>query len=169
MPLALLLLAFIVVPVVELYVIVQVVANAIGAGWTIALLVADSVLGTVLLRWQGRTVWRRFIEAMQGGQIPHREILDGVLIIVGGALLLTPGFVTDIVGVALLLPPSRTVFRRMLAGTLRRRAVVGFTEAAGRAGAGRRPRARAYDVEGTAWEAGDGRDPAPPAAPRLER
>ena len=155
MPLALLLVVFVVVPIAELYVIVEVVGEAIGAELTILLLVLDSVLGTLLLRAQGRAAWRRFLDAMRGGQIPHREILDGVLIVVGGALLITPGFLTDAVGLALLLPPTRALARRGLARTLRRRAVVGFAEAATADGPRPRPAGRPYDVEGTATEAPD--------------
>src|ERR687890_2150361 len=112
MPLLLVLL-FIVVPIVELYVIIQ-VGEAIGVLPTIALLIADSVLGSLLMRAQGRAAWRRFNGALAQGRVPHREVLDGVLVIFGGALLLTPGFVTDILGVLLLLPPTRAVVRRLL-------------------------------------------------------
>src|SRR4051812_14164711 len=109
----LLILLFIVVPIAELYVIIQ-VGQAIGALWTIALLIADSVLGSLLMRSQGRAAWRRFNEAVGAGRPPAREVLDGALVIFGGALLLTPGFLTDILGLLLLLPPSRAVIRRML-------------------------------------------------------
>src|SRR3954451_1719187 len=109
----LLILLFIVVPIAELYVILK-VGDLIGILPTVALLVADSLLGSWLLKAQGRTVWRRFQETMQAGRIPHREVLDGVLVIFGGAFLITPGFLTDIVGVLLLLPPTRSLFRRFL-------------------------------------------------------
>src|SRR5215213_6008726 len=92
-----LLLLFIVVPLVELYVIIQ-VGQAIGLVPTIFLLLLSAVLGTALLRSQGRAVWRRFNEALAERRVPHREVFDGVLVILGGALLLTPGFVTDILG-----------------------------------------------------------------------
>ena len=108
-----LVLLFIVVPIVEIYVIIQ-VGEAIGALWTIALLIADSILGSMLMRSQGRAAWRRFNEAIAGGRIPAREVLDGVLIVFGGALLLTPGFVTDIFGLAFLLPPTRALIRKLL-------------------------------------------------------
>src|SRR5215212_2993193 len=67
------------------------VGDAIGVLPTIALLAADSVLGSLLLRAQGRAVWRRFNETLAGGRMPHREVLDGVLEIFGGAFLITPG------------------------------------------------------------------------------
>src|SRR6266540_563235 len=108
-----LVLLFIVVPIVEIYVIIQ-VGQAIGALWTIALLVADSILGSMLMRSQGRAAWRRFNETVACGRVPAREVLDGALVIFGGALLLTPGFVTDIFGLIFLLPPTRTVVRRLL-------------------------------------------------------
>src|ERR671938_1590670 len=112
MPLLLVLL-FIVVPIVELFVIIQ-VGEAIGVLPTIALLIADSILGSMLMRSQGRAAWRRFNGALAEGRIPHREVLDGALVIFGGALLLTPGFVTDILGLVLLLPPTRALVRRVM-------------------------------------------------------
>ena len=109
-PLLALLVLFIVVPLAELYVILK-VGDAIGAAWTILLLAADSVLGALLLRSQGRAVWRRFNERSRQGGMPHREVIDGVLVIFGGAFLITPGFITDIVGLVLLLPPTRALVR----------------------------------------------------------
>ena len=103
----------ILVPLAELYVIFK-IGDAIGWLPTIALLAIDSVLGWWLLKSQGRTVWLRFQETMQSGRIPHREVLDGALVIFGGAFLLTPGFLTDILGFLLLIPPTRAVFRRLL-------------------------------------------------------
>ena len=85
-----LLLLFILVPIAELSVIIQ-VGQQIGVLWTIAILIADSILGSMLMRSQGRAAWRRFNVALQSGRPPAREVLDGVLVIFGGALLLTPG------------------------------------------------------------------------------
>ena len=167
MPLLGLVLVFVLVPIAELYVIIELLAEAIGPVPTILLLILDSVLGTLLLRWQGRAVWRRFLDAVRTGHVPHREILDGVLVIVGGALLITPGFITDIVGLALLVPPSRALARRGLDGWLRRRAVAGFAEATARGGGRSGRAARTYDVEGSATEAPD--DGAGTGARRLER
>jgi UPF0716 protein FxsA len=104
-------------------VIIQ-VGQAIGALWTILLLIADSVIGVRLLSWQGRNAWRRFQEALAAGRVPHAEILDGVMIVVGGTLLLTPGFITDAVGLLLLLPPTRALIRRALVRSLRRRGAI---------------------------------------------
>ena len=151
MPLLALLALFIVVPLAELYVILR-VGDAIGAIWTILLLAADSVLGSILLRTQGRSVWRRFNAALADGKMPHREVIDGVLVVFGGAFLITPGFITDVVGILLLVPPTRAVIRRLLVSRLGRRIAVN---------AATRGRMR-YDVEGTARE-----DPNPPG--RLER
>jgi UPF0716 protein FxsA len=120
---AFLILLFIVVPIAEIYVIIQ-VGQAIGAGWTIVLLIADSVIGARLVSWQGRTAWRRFQEAVAAGRVPHNEVLDGALIIVGGAFLLTPGFITDVFGLLLLLPPSRALVRRTAVRSIRRRGAV---------------------------------------------
>jgi UPF0716 protein FxsA len=112
--LVLLVLLFIVVPIAEIYVIIQ-VGQAIGVLWTILLLIADSIIGARLLSWQGRRAWLRFQEAIAQGRVPHREVMDGVLIIVGGAFLLAPGFITDVIGLVLLVPPSRALVRRLLA------------------------------------------------------
>src|SRR5437764_11220036 len=109
----LLVLLFIVVPLVELYVIIQ-VGEAIGVWWTLALLLADSILGAMLMRSQGRAAWRRFQAALSEGRVPARETLDGVLVVFGGAFLLAPGFITDVVGALLLAPPTRALIRRGL-------------------------------------------------------
>ena len=151
--LPLLIVLFIAVPIIELAVIIQ-VGQEIGLLWTIAILVLDSILGSVLMRSQGRAAWRRFNEALAAGRPPAREVLDGVLIIFGGALLLTPGFVTDFVGLTFLIPPTRAVLRRLLVRRLGGRLVV---SAAGRFGGGGPVRGpgrggRGYDVEGTATE-----------------
>ncbi len=114
-----LLVLFIAVPIVELAVILQ-VGSLIGFWPTVGLLIADSILGSVLMRSQGRAAWRNFNAALGSGRPPAREVLDGVLVIFGGALLLTPGFVTDIVGLLLLLPPTRAVVRRVLVRRLAR-------------------------------------------------
>ncbi len=112
MPLLLIIL-FIVVPIAELALLIQ-VGQLIGVWWTIALLIADALLGSFLLRTQTRTAWRRFNEALEEARVPHREVIDGVLVIFGGVLLLTPGFITDIFGVLFLLPPTRVLLRGLL-------------------------------------------------------
>ena len=146
-----LVLLFIVVPIVEIYVIIQ-VGQAIGALWTIALLVADSIAGSMLMRSQGRVAWRRFNEAIAAGRIPAREVVDGALVIFGGALLLTPGFVTDIFGAAFLLPPTRAVIRRLFLRQAIRRMTASMRVAAFPAAANGSPFTRPadFDYEGTA-------------------
>ena len=117
---ALLLLALIVVPIVELYVIVQ-VGQGIGILPTLALLVVMSLLGGYLLRREGTRTWRALREALQAGRLPAREVADGALVILGGALLLTPGFATDLFGLLCILPPTRAVLRWVLTGVVARR------------------------------------------------
>jgi UPF0716 protein FxsA len=147
-PLLALILLFIVLPLAELYVILK-VGDAIGVVWTILLLAADSLIGSLLLRAQGRSVWRRFNTALAEGKMPHREVVDGVLVIFGGAFLITPGFITDVIGLLLLLPPTRSLIRSQVVRRLGRRVAIGVTTRPGR----RQP--RDYDVEGTAREYDD--------------
>jgi UPF0716 protein FxsA len=148
MPLLGLIALFIIVPLAELYVIVQVVAPAIGPVPTILLLAADSLLGAWLMKSQGRTVWRRFNEALAQGRVPTREVVDGVLVIFGGAFLITPGFITDVIGLLLLLPPTRALIRRGLARRLLDRGAIRVA----RFGRNRPPDTRDWDVEGSATE-----------------
>jgi UPF0716 protein FxsA len=157
-PLAVLVVLFILVPLLELYLILQ-VSDAIGIGWTLLILIADSVLGSYLLKSQGRQVWRRFNEATAAGKVPHSEIIDGVLIIFGGAFLITPGFFTDVFGLLFLLPPTRAAFRRMVRRAIERGTVWGRVgSVAVRAGQARRDARSARNgapgdyVEGTATE-----------------
>ena len=112
MPLLLVLL-FIIVPIAELAVLIQ-VGQLIGVWWTVAILIADALLGSYLLRTQSRAAWQRFNDAINAGRIPHREVVDGVLVIFGGVLLLTPGFITDIFGLLFLFPPTRMLLRGLL-------------------------------------------------------
>ena len=144
MPLLLVVL-FIVVPIAELAILIQ-IGQLIGVWWTIALLVADAVLGSLLARSQGRLAWRRFNEALQAGRMPAREVMDGALVLFGGALLLTPGFLTDILGLVLLLPPTRALVRALLV-----RRFAGRMVASARVGP-RAPSARGWDVDGSAHE-----------------
>ena len=119
-----LVLIFILVPIAELYVIIK-VGGVIGVVPTLALLLADAVLGSMLLRHQGRAAWIRFNRALAEGRLPHKEVFDGVLVIIGGALLLTPGFLTDILGLIFLIPPTRALVRAMSARLVRRRMALG--------------------------------------------
>jgi UPF0716 protein FxsA len=108
---ALLFIMLLVVPITELYVIVQ-VGDVIGIPLTLLLLIAISVLGTVLLRREGAATYFRAREVLARGGIPSKELTDGFLILLGGALLLTPGFLTDIIGLVLIVPITRAPFKR---------------------------------------------------------
>ncbi len=120
-PLALL---FLLVPIVELAVILQ-VGQALGTWTTIFLLVAISVVGAALVKREGLGVLEQFRAQVRNGVVPGRELADGAMILVAGALLLTPGFVTDTVGLALLLPPVRAALRAGIARRARRRSFGG--------------------------------------------
>lgn len=168
----LLVILFIVVPIAELYVIVQ-VGQAIGILPTLILLLADAVLGSMLLKHEGRGAWRRFNEALAARRFPGKEVVDGVLIVIGGTLLLTPGFLTDVLGLFLLIPPTRAIARRVLKRlTVGRFAVVGMGGGGPGpfrppGGVGSRP-SRDYDFEGTAEEVPDD-GPKEPRLPRNDR
>jgi UPF0716 protein FxsA len=147
---AILVALFIVVPIVELYVIIQ-IGSLIGVWPTIALLLADAVLGSLLLRHQGRGAWRRFNAALAERRFPGREVADGLLIAVGGTLLLTPGFVTDILGAIFLIPPTRALVRRLLRGYVGRRFMVASVGSMG-GPVNHGPAKRGYDYDVTAEE-----------------
>jgi UPF0716 protein FxsA len=159
----LVLLLFLALPIAELYVIIQ-VGQAIGLAPTLLLLLLDGIAGFALARWQGRAAWERFNRALTAGRVPAKETFDGAMIIVGGAFLLAPGFITDVIGFALLIPPTRAVLRGLVARLARRR--VGFTvfgppprpssgPETGPGGARPRTPGRGYDYEGTAQEVTD--------------
>lgn len=156
---ALLVALFIVVPIIELWVIIE-IGSLIGVWPTIALLIADALLGSLLLRHQGRGAWRRFNEAIAQRRFPGREVADGLLIAIGGTLLLTPGFVTDVFGLIFLIPPTRAIVRRLMRGYVGRRFVI--VGAPGSSGP-RPPSHRAYDYDSTAEEI-DSDDPRLPGS-----
>ncbi len=152
-----LLFLFLALPIAEIYVIIQ-VGGAIGVWPTLALLILDGFVGAALARSQGRAAWDRFNRALAEGRVPARETFDGAMIILGGALLLTPGFITDIVGFLLLIPPTRDILRALTARLARRRVTFAWRVAApppGSAAGPRRPQERGYDYEGTAREVTD--------------
>ena len=115
-----LVLLFTVVPLVELYLLVK-IGGLIGVWPTIALVLVTGVLGAALARQQGIGVFRRFDQALRGGEIPTEPLADGLLILVAAAVLLTPGLITDALGFFLLIPWSRAVARRALVGWFGRR------------------------------------------------
>ncbi|HEX6426010.1 MAG TPA: FxsA family protein [Acidimicrobiales bacterium] len=142
-----LVLVFLVAPVVELAVIVQ-VAGSIGALNTIGLLVAVSLVGAWLAKHQGLGVLRRIQAALDRGEVPSSEVADGGLILLAGALMIAPGFVSDAVAVLLLLPPTRALVRVPLMRWIVRRGPVTVVS---RVGARRDPGAAGvWDVE--SWE-----------------
>ncbi|HET6741531.1 MAG TPA: FxsA family protein [Kribbella sp.] len=114
-------LALLVVPVVEIYVIIQ-VGQAIGGWPTVGLLVLESVFGAWLVKREGRRAWKALQSALETGKLPGRELTDGGLVLIGGTLLLTPGFVTDIFGFFFILPFTRPIARRVVSRFISRRA-----------------------------------------------
>ena len=118
MPLfVILLLLFIGLPMVEIYVLIQ-VGHQIGALWTIALLIAVAAFGSALLRLQGLATLANVRAAMARGELPTEAILEGLVLLVAGVLMVTPGFVTDIAGLLCLLPPLRRAIARALGAGL---------------------------------------------------
>jgi UPF0716 protein FxsA len=111
---------FVAVPLLEIYLVIR-AGQAIGVGWTILVLVVDSLLGAVLLKREGSQAWRALREALGSYRMPARELADGALVLVGGTLLLTPGFVTDAVGFLFILPFTRPLARRALTSFVTRR------------------------------------------------
>lgn len=111
-------LLFLVIPVVEIYVIIQ-VGQSIGGWETVGLLILISVVGAWLVRREGTGILVRVQQSLARGELPANELIDGLLVLFAGALMLTPGFLTDGFGLLLLLPPTRAVMR----GILKRRFV----------------------------------------------
>ena len=116
-------LLFVGVPLLEIYLLVQ-LGQVVGAWWTIAILLADGILGSYLVKREGSRTWRALQTALTSGRMPAAELADGALVLVGGTLLLTPGFVTDVVGLFCILPFTRPVARRVLTRVIGRRLVV---------------------------------------------
>jgi UPF0716 protein FxsA len=122
-PWVLLFVAFLVVPIVEIYVLIQ-VGQVIGAWWTVLLLIADSIFGSWLLKREGVRAWRALQVAFTEGRMPTRELADAALIVFGGTLMISPGFVTDVFGLLAILPFTRPLARRLLTAFVARRVVV---------------------------------------------
>jgi len=138
-----LVLLFICWPVAEVLAAI-VVAHAIGVLPMLLALIASWPIGSWALRSQGRAAWRRMSDAVAASRPPGREVLDGALVLAGGVLMIVPGFITDVLGVALLLPPTRALLRAGVARNLQSRIVMGAT----RFGRGGVP----YDVDSTATD-----------------
>ncbi len=163
-----LVLLFLVVPVVELYIIVQ-VASGIGVLETLGLLILVSIVGAWMVRAQGLGALRRVQSQLANGQVPGRELVDGFLILFAGALMLTPGFLTDAFGLLLLIPPTRAIVRTIIVHRFRDRVVVGGPRVtfgsgpgpgAGRFGGGGVTDVNEVDPDGPST---DDDPPAPPA------
>ncbi|MDJ0833763.1 MAG: FxsA family protein [Gammaproteobacteria bacterium] len=107
-------LIFLIVPLVEIYILIQ-VGQVIGALWTVFFVVLTAVIGVQLLKTQGLSTLSRAQQKMHDGELPAQELLEGIALIVAGAFLLTPGFVTDSFGFLLLFPPSRALIISRLA------------------------------------------------------
>lgn len=151
---------FVVAPIVELAVIVQ-VAGAVGALNTVGLLIAVSIVGAWLAKREGLGVLRRIQAALDQGRMPSREVADGGLILLAGALMIAPGFISDCVALLLLVPPTRALVRAPLLAYVARRGSVTVMSNWGRAGGTRRrSTTEVWDVE--SWE-----DP-PPSRARGE-
>ena len=136
--LAVLILLLVSVPLLELYVIVQ-VAGGLGVGQTILLLLVVSVVGAWMVRRSGLGVLNQIRTRLERGELPGNELVDGVLILVAGALMLTPGFLTDAVGLLLLFPPTRIAVRSVLVRRYSKRiTVAGWSGEPGRSGGHRR-------------------------------
>ena len=116
--------AFLAVPIVEIYLIVE-VARYAGILNTVVLLILVSVAGAWMVRREGLGILRRAQEELAIGQVPGRQVVDGLLVLVAGALMLTPGFGTDALGLALLFPPSRIAVREVLIRRFARRVNLG--------------------------------------------
>ncbi|HWH31260.1 MAG TPA: FxsA family protein [Egibacteraceae bacterium] len=135
----LLVLLFIVVPLGEVWLIIR-VAGLAGWGNTVALLFVVSVVGAVMVKREGAKAWRAFARALQEARVPAREVVDGALVLVGGALMVTPGFFTDVVGLVCVLPPTRALVNRALRSQVRGMFGLGALDRWGRTrGPGARP------------------------------
>lgn len=126
-------LALLVVPMVEIAVIIA-VGRAIGGWPTFALLLLESLLGAFIVRREGSRAWTALREALRSGQMPSRQLADAALVLVGGTLLLTPGFVTDAAGFFVILPFTRPLTRRWLEAAVARRLLGPFGDWPGSTG-----------------------------------
>lgn len=115
-----LLLLFTVVPLVELYLLIR-LGQQIGIGGTVAIVIGTGVLGAWLARLQGLRVLRELRQRIDAGQVPTDPLIDGLLILIAGAVLLTPGLITDACGFLLLAPQVRAIVRRKIVDALRSR------------------------------------------------
>lgn len=111
---------FVAVPIAEIWLLIQ-LDQVVGPWWTILILLADGALGSWLVKREGGRAWRALQEALSSGRMPSKELADGALILVGGTLLVTPGFISDVLGLFCILPATRPLARGILARTISRR------------------------------------------------
>jgi UPF0716 protein FxsA len=114
---------FVVVPLLELFLLIR-LGQVVGAWWTILILVADAALGSWLVKREGSRTWRALQGAIAAHRMPATELADGALVLIGGTLLITPGFLSDVVGLFFILPFTRPAARRVLARVISRRLTV---------------------------------------------
>ena len=120
-------LLFTLVPVVELYILVK-LGTTFGVGLTLLIVIGTGILGATLSKREGLKVWFRIQEEMQNGRFPGNELLDGCLIFAAGALLLTPGLLTDILGFLMLIPRTRSIFKKWIKEKVRKMMDSGHTD-----------------------------------------
>ena len=130
-----LLLALLVVPTLEIAAIIG-VGRVIGGWPTLALLVFESAVGAWLVKREGARAWGALSGALASGRMPSRELTDAALVLVGGTLLLTPGFLSDLVGFVCILPGSRAIVRPLLAAVIQRKLLGAVVVSPGARGAG---------------------------------
>ena len=116
-------LLFVVVPLVEIFLLIR-LGQVVGPWWTILILVADAILGSWLVKREGARTWRALQEALAAHRMPAAELADGALVLIGGTLLITPGFLSDVAGLFCILPFTRPVARAALARVITRRLTV---------------------------------------------
>ena len=165
-----LVLLFIVLPILELAVIVA-AARTFGTPQALVVLLLVSVVGAWLVKLEGLGVWRRLRATVARGELPHNELVDGVLILVAGVLMLTPGFVTGAVGLFVLFPPTRGLIRAGLMSRFRITQVAAATDAARSYRRGGVVDAESYDISDDTGGAGPGDRGRSPGdePPSLER
>jgi UPF0716 protein FxsA len=119
---------FVVVPLLEIFLLIR-LGQVVGPWWTILILVADAILGSWLVKREGARTLRALQEAIAAHRMPSTELADGALILVGGTLLVTPGFISDVAGLLCILPFTRPAARSVLARVITRRLTVAATRA----------------------------------------
>ena len=122
---------FVVVPLLEIFLLIR-LGQVVGPWWTILILLADAVLGSWLVKREGTRTWKALQGALAAHRMPAAELADGALVLIGGTLLITPGFLSDVLGLFCILPFTRPVARAALARVITRRLTVVATPSAAR-------------------------------------